>query len=42
MGSELLCTACREFSDNYVLIVEGEMEEKFCVLQVEGLVTIGW
>jgi hypothetical protein len=40
MGRELLCTAGRINSDHCVVIVEGEMEENFCVLQVEVLVNI--
>jgi hypothetical protein len=42
MGRELLCTAGRIISDHYVVIVEGECEEKCCVPQVEVLVMIMW
>jgi hypothetical protein len=42
MGGELLCTAGRRISDHYVVIVEGELEENFCVPQVERLIIIMW
>jgi hypothetical protein len=42
MGKELLCTAGTMFSDNYVVIVEGEWEGNCCVPQVEGFVIIKW
>jgi hypothetical protein len=35
IGRELLCTAVRRISDDYVVIVEGEWDEIFCALQVE-------
>jgi hypothetical protein len=42
MGRELLCTAVRMISVHYVVVVEGESEENFCVTQVEILVIIMW
>jgi hypothetical protein len=38
----MLCTAVRRISDHYVVIVEGDWEEKCCVLQVEDLVIFVW
>jgi hypothetical protein len=35
MGREMLCTAGRRISDQYVVIVEGEFEEDFCVPHLE-------
>jgi hypothetical protein len=38
----MLCTAGRRISDHYVVIVEGERKENFCVPQLELLVIIMW
>jgi hypothetical protein len=32
---ELLCKAGRKFSDHYVVILEGELEEKYCLPELE-------
>jgi hypothetical protein len=34
MGRDLLCTAGRNISDHYVVIVEGDSEENWSVTQV--------
>jgi hypothetical protein len=42
MGRVFLCTAGRRISDHYLVIVEGEWDENFCVPLVEELVVIVW
>jgi hypothetical protein len=42
MGRELLCNAGRKVSDHYVVIVERELEGKYCVPRGELLVIIMW
>jgi hypothetical protein len=42
IGRELLCCTGRKFSDHFAVIIVVELEENFCVSQVEKLVINMW
>jgi hypothetical protein len=42
MGRKLLCNASRRISDHYVVIVEGDFEEKYFIPHVDFFVIIMW